>query len=160
MVSIREEVTRALADFQTSDREDKAALRARHKPLEEKEAGLIDLAAEGQLQITKIRQCLDPMTLRKAAVAEKLTRTEDRMKFGADQVLAFVNLLKRRGELHERVHEGMQRSLLLASHSKLRVYVESDGLRIESGRPDIHATLHSCSVQQRVAAADHVVGKK
>ena len=157
MVAIREEVARALADFLTSDREAKAALRAQHKSLEEEEARVIDLAAEGQLPITKIMQRLDLMTLQKAAIAEKLSRTQDRIKFGADQVLAFVDLPERPGEL---VPEGIRRDLQLAFLSKLRVDVEGDGLTIESDRTEVNATLHGQQAHQRGAAADHVVGKK
>ena len=120
-------------------------------------AGHGDHPAQGRLGAT---QCRGAAYRCPAAVAEKLARTEDRMKFGADQVLAFVDLLERPGELYERVPEGMRRDLLLAFFSKLRVYVESDGLRIESDRTGINATLHSWQAQQRVAAADHVVGKE
>lgn len=82
MQSIREEVARALDDFMESDREAKASLRAQQKTLDDQEAWLVDLAAEGQLPIAKIRQRLDLITLQKAAIAEKLTRTEMRIQVG------------------------------------------------------------------------------
>jgi site-specific DNA recombinase len=160
MAGIREEVKRALDDFQTSDRDARAALRAQQKALEEQETRLIDLAAEGQLPITKIRERLHLITLQKAAIAEKLSRTEDRMQFGAEQVLAFVDLLERPGELYERIPESMRRDLLLAFFSKLRVYDDPEGLRVESERTEINDTLHAWQAQQRQAATDHVADKK
>ncbi|WP_159824967.1 recombinase family protein [Frigoribacterium sp. 9N] len=160
MAGIREEVARALDKFQTSDREARSALRAQRKAFEDQETRLIDLAAEGQLPITKIRERLDMITLQKAAINEKLSRTEERMKFGAEQVLAFVDLLERPGELYERVPETMRRDMLMAFFSKLRVFNESDGIEIESDRTEINATLHTWQAQQRLTEVDHTVEKK
>lgn len=160
MESIREEVARALDDFMESDREAKASLRAQQKTLDDQEARLVDLAAEGQLPIAKIRQRLDLITLQKAAIAEKLTRTEMRMQVGSEQVLAFVELLEDPGKLYESVAEGTRRDLLLAFFRGLRVYEDDEGIRIERERTELNEALHAWQAQRRVAQADHITNEK
>jgi hypothetical protein len=80
--------------------------------------------------------------------------------FGAEQVLAFVDLLERPSELHERIPESMRRDLLLAFLSKLRVYDDPEGLRIDSERTETNDTPHIWQSQQHLAATDHVMAKR
>lgn len=160
MTAIREEVARALGDFQTADREARDTLKAQRKSLDEQETRLVDLAAEGQLPIAKIRQRLDLITMQKAAIAEKLSRTEDRLCFGADQVLLFLDLLERPGELYEHVPEALRRDLLLAFFDRLRVFDDVDGIGIKSDRSEMNETLHEWQSRHFLATQDDATTKK
>lgn len=102
----------------------------------------MNLAAEGQLPIAKNRQRLDTITLQNAALAEKHSSTEERLCFGAEQILAFVDLLEHPGELYERMPETLRRDLLLGLFDKLRVFDDADGVGIESDRREMNETLH------------------
>ncbi|HWH25154.1 MAG TPA: recombinase family protein [Pseudolysinimonas sp.] len=142
LVAMREEVARAVHEFQNSDREAKAALRQQKKKLEAQEERLIDLAAEGDIVIDKLRDRLDHITHQKRAISEKLAQTEDRMQYGAEQVLAYVDLLESPGDLYSKVQESTRRDLLIAFFSSLRVYVLDEGVDIQADRTEVNETLH------------------
>ncbi len=110
-------------------------------------------------QIWRARH-LDAIALQKAAIAEKLSRTEDRLRFGAEQVLAFVDLLERPGELCERVPEALRRDLLLALFDKLRMLDDVDGVGIESDRSEINETLHEWQARHFLASQEDTTTKK
>lgn len=79
LADIRDEVRRALVEMQSADIEEKDSLRARLRTLEEQEDRLIELAAEGTIASSKLRNRLESVTMQKGAIAESLARTGSRI---------------------------------------------------------------------------------
>ncbi|GFG50806.1 recombinase family protein [Mycolicibacterium agri] len=79
----QEKLDDALADAQGSEREAHAALRRRPNELNDKEARLIDLAADGTLPTVKIRAKLNEIKIARARVEAGLTTTADQLSLGA-----------------------------------------------------------------------------
>ena len=93
LVEIRDQVRHALEEMQSHEQEEKDALRIQLANLEAQEDRLIDLAADGKLHSSKLRERLEAVTMQKGAVAEKLARTGSRIQRGVDRVYASVDLL-------------------------------------------------------------------
>lgn len=110
--AIRAAVHKTVAEFQASDREVKRSLNAELKKLEAQEDRFIDLAADGTLATSKLRERLEQVSMKKGAIQEKLTHTEDRLSYGAELVLAHVYMLANPIELFNHVPDHVRRDLL------------------------------------------------
>ncbi|WJX99924.1 zinc ribbon domain-containing protein [Curtobacterium sp. 458] len=147
LADIRDEVRRALVDMQAADIEEKDALRARLRTLEEQEDRLVELAAEGTIASSKLRDRLESVTMQKGAIAESLARTGSRIQRGADMVFAYVDLLDDPAELYESIVDSAKRDLLGAFFDRIDVLVSDDDLRISPQRTEINEALHEWKSQ-------------
>lgn len=101
--AIRSEVTKTVDEFHASDREVKKSLRAELVKLEAQEDRLIELAADGSLATSKLRERHEQVSMKKGVLQEKLAHTEERLHYGAELVLAYVDMLANPIELYNRV---------------------------------------------------------
>lgn len=142
-------IAEAVDSILASDTESKAALQKEYDDLEAQEERLIELAAGGGIPTPKLRERLEQTTLRKGAVAEQLAHTTDRLKYGADTALAYLELLRDPAKLYRDAPDEVRRDLLNVFFERLRVYRESDGMRIEIERSEAGQVLHDVAVQVR-----------
>ncbi len=122
--AIRGLITATIDDMLLADRELKSQLRRQLKKLEAQEERLLDLAADATMPIAKVRAKLQETTLKKAAVSEQLQTTEDRLKYGSEKALAYIDLLREPGRLYRQSPDTARRDLLAALFSELLVYVD------------------------------------
>ena len=148
--AIRDEVHSALAALQASDQEEKESLRKELRKLEAQEERLIDLAADGTLNVEKLRQRLQDVTLRKGAIAEKLAKTAERIQHGVEKAFAYVDLLEEPGQLYQSVLDSVRRDLLGAFFKRLLVRVSDGTLEVTPERTEVNATLHAWRSQHRL----------
>ena len=160
LADIRDEVRHALEEMQSHEQEEKDALRKQLAKLEAQEDRLIDLAADGKLPSTKLRERLEAVTLRKGAVAEQLARTGESIQRGVDRVYASVDLLDKPRELYESLPDSARRNLLGAFFDRLDVLVTEDGLQLTSERTEINATFHQWQAQHDLAGAPDAEGNE
>lgn len=76
----------------------------------------------------KLQFGLEQSMLQKDSISEKLTRTEDRLKYGAEMALAFIELLRNRGEIYRAADDPVKRDLLSALFKRLLLYVDDGTL--------------------------------
>lgn len=138
--AIRDQVHSALAALHASDQEEKESLRKQLRKLEAQEERLIDLAADGTLNVEKLRQRLQDVTLRKGAIAEKLARTAERIQHGVEKAFAYVDLLEEPDQLYQSVPDSVRRDLLGASFQRLLVRVSDGNLEAIPERTEVNAT--------------------
>ncbi len=127
-------VSETIDDLLAVDRDTKAQLHRQLQKLEAQEERLIDLAADGALPLSKIRTKIEQTTLQKEAVKEQLHLTTDRLKYGAEKALAYLELLREPETLYRNASEAVRRDLLSAFFSRLIVRVEDNTVRVESER--------------------------
>ncbi|QAY74264.1 recombinase family protein [Agromyces protaetiae] len=158
--AIRAEVDKTVAEFQASDREVKKTLRAEFVKLEAQEDRLIELAADGSLATSKLRERLEQVSLKKGAIQEKLAHTEERLHYGAELVLSHVDLLANPIDLFNRVPDHVRKDLLGALFTHLVVQVDDDKITISSERAEVNDALHHWDAQRHLAAEEHTPAKK
>jgi len=159
LIEIRDQVRHALEEMQSHEQEEKDALRTQLAKLEAQEDRLIDLAADGKLPSSKLRERLEAVTLQKGAVAEKLARTGARIQRGVDRVYASVDLLEKPRELYESLPDSARRNLLGAFFTKLNVLITEDGLHLTSERTEINEAFHEWQTHHRLTSAAHTPTK-
>lgn len=126
-----------------AEREEKAHLRKQLDKLEAQEERLLELAATGSLAIGKIRERIERTSLQKEAIREKLERTIERLQYGADTALAYVELLGRPEELYRQANDATRRELLTAYFNRLYVHLNKDReVEITSERNAMNAAIH------------------
>jgi site-specific DNA recombinase len=134
-------IREAVHDLLAADRDAKAQLRQQLAKLETQEERLIDLAATGAVSVPKLRAKIEQTTLQKEAVKEKLELTGDRLKYGAEKAMAYLELLREPGELYQGASDAVRRDLLAAFFNRLIVYVEDDRIRVESDRNRVNTAI-------------------
>ncbi|MCU1470297.1 MAG: recombinase family protein, partial [Glaciihabitans sp.] len=134
-------IREAVHDLLAADRDAKAQLRQQLAKLETQEERLIDLAATGAVSVPKLRAKTEQTTLQKEAVKEKLELTGDRLKYGAEKAMAYLELLREPGELYQGASDAVRRDLLAAFFNRLIVYVEDDRIRVESDRNRVNTAI-------------------
>ena len=145
--------------MQSADIEAKESLRARLRALEDQEERLIELASEGTIASSKLRERLESVTLRKGAIIESLARTGSRIQRGADMVFAYADLLDDPAELCDSIPDSAKRELLGAFFDRIEVLVTNDNLRIAPQRTDINEALHEWQSRGRLESSAHVAQK-
>ncbi len=104
----------------------------------------------------KLRGRLNDITLQKASIKERLTKTETHLRSGAERVLAYVDLLENPGDLYTSLAGSTRRDILAAFFKRLTVFVEEDGIHIRPVRTDVNGALHdwqasTCSTNERAS---------
>jgi site-specific DNA recombinase len=148
---IRESVSAAIANILAEDRDVKTQLTRQLRKLEAQEERLIDLAATGTLPIAKIRERIEKTTLEKEAIKEQLEITIERLNYGSDTALAYIELLREPGQLYKAASDTVRRDLLTAYFTSLTVQVEDNKIRLTGERHQINAQIREISVGQQLA---------
>ncbi len=142
-------------DLLAADRDVKAQLRNQLAKLEAQEERLIDLAASGAVAVPKLRSKIEQTTLQKEAVKERLELTSDRLKYGAEKALAYLELLRDPGELYRGAPDAVRRDLLAAFFNRLIVYVEDDHIRVESDRNEVNTAIRELHARAGLTEVRH-----
>jgi site-specific DNA recombinase len=150
--AIRAEVTKTVDEFHASDRDVTKSLRAELVKLEAQEDRLIELAADGAMAINKLRERLEQVSLKKGVIKEKLIQTQERLDYGSELVLTYVDMLANPIELYNRVPDHVRRDLLGAMFTQLVEHVEDDALVIDSERIGVNGALHTWNAQRQLTA--------
>ena len=139
--AMRAGITEAIDDLLEADRQAKAALRKQLSKLEAQEDRLIELAADRTMSVPKLRAKLEQTTLQKAAVAEQLELTADRLRYGAEKAIAFIELLREPGAIFHGAPDPVRRDLLGALFSRILVHVEEPDLRTTPDRSETNVLV-------------------
>ena len=78
-------------------------------------------------------------------------QTQERLNYGAELVLAYVDMVADPIELYNRVPDHVRRDLLGAMFTQLVVHVEDDTLVIDSERTEVNGALHAWNAQRRLS---------
>lgn len=138
-----------------AENETKAGLTRKLKQLEAQEERLIDLATNGTFSIPKLRAKLEETTLQKGLVQEKLARTTDRLRYGAETALTYLQLLRNPGELYRNAPDNVRRDLIEAFFHRLRVYQDGDTVQVEAERTSVNQAFHDAAALVRAARQAH-----
>lgn len=157
---MREALTGAVDNLLAEDRDAKAQLRKQLGKLERQEERLIDLAASGTLPITKIRERIEHTTLAKAALQERLEQTADRLQYGADTAVAFMDLLASPEELYKRASDTVRRDLLLACFEHLAVFVRDERTEVAAERSKVNRAVRGLNEATQGGSAGHTAQQK
>lgn len=142
---IRDAMRKALAEAQEVDQEQKEQLRKQLKSLEDQEARLIDLAAEGAIQSAKLRERLESITIERGAVTERLAQTIERIQSSADKAFAFIDLLEDPASLYASIDNNVRRDFLTALFEKIFIRVREEDLQLNGDRTELNGTIREWS---------------
>lgn len=82
--------------------------------LENKEDRLLDLAADGTMDVEKIRERLGKIRVQKARLEERLSSTDEVVRRESQLLLNYLTLLESPGEFYAAAHDDVKRKLLRA----------------------------------------------
>lgn len=150
---IREAVTKSIANMLAEDRDVKAQLTKQLNKLEAQEERLIELAATGSLPIAKMRERIEKATLQEEAIKEKLELTADRLQYGTDTALAYIDLPREPGRLYTSASDTVRRDLLTAFFENLTVRVEDNRLQVTGTRQAVNMRVHEISAELKLSEA-------
>lgn len=142
---IEQGIADVISDIQATKRQTRDALKKQLLKLNEQEGRLIDALADGGLPVPQLRERLQQLTLKKGAVEERLARTEDSLRLGAERATAAIDLLRSPGTLYEALPEPARRELIRALFADLRVKVTDLGTETSSQRTAGNAAIHALS---------------
>lgn len=109
------------------DRQMKASLTAELRKLEDHEVRLIELAADGSVSTPKLRDKLNQITLKKGAVANKLSHTLASLNVGVETADAQLDLLDNPGKLYRGSPHHVRRDVLAGLFNKFTVHRDELG---------------------------------
>lgn len=153
-------VTEAVDDILAADKEAKAHLRKQLKKLEAQEERLINLAATGTAAIEKIHEQLEKTSLQKAAVAEKLETTAERLKYGAEMALAYLDLLREPGKIYENAPDSVRRDMLTALYSEILINAEEGAVEAEPMQSEANTLIRSMQASESPEMSQNAKKKK
>ncbi|GAB3608376.1 hypothetical protein GCM10027414_05010 [Humibacter ginsengiterrae] len=156
---MRATVKKTIDNLLAEDRDAKAQLQKELKKLESQEDRLIELAATGTLSISKIRQRIERTTLQKESIKEKLDVTADRLQYGSDTAIAYLDLLRNPGNLYRHASDTIRRDLLTAYFDRLTVRIDDHGLHVAGERARINAAVRSIQGADGLSKAEHIPNK-
>jgi site-specific DNA recombinase len=134
-----------IAELQTAERTTRDALKKQLAKLTTQEARLVDALAEGDLPVPMLRERVQDLMLQKAAIHERLTRTEEILRHGADRAKAAVELIREPGALYESLPERSRRELVQALFSRLLARVTDTDTHTQIERTAGNEALHELS---------------
>ncbi|WP_415138924.1 recombinase family protein [Microbacterium sp.] len=142
---IEEGIEAVIADLQSTERTTRDGLTKQLAKLSQQEGRLIDALADGDLPVPQLRERLQQLTLQKGAIQERLARTEDSLRHGAERAQAAVALIRDPGALYAALPETARRELIQALFSRLRAKVTDTDTRTDAQRTAGNEALHTLS---------------
>ena len=136
-----------IADLQATERESRRALRTQLAKLAEQEVRLVDAIAEGDLPVPQLRERVQQIMLQKGAIEERLARTEDSLRFGAERAQAALELVRDPGALYDALPENSRRELLQSLFTSLRAKVTKEDTKTDARRTVGNEALHTLSTE-------------
>jgi site-specific DNA recombinase len=139
------DVDDALSDFQSLERAARARLLKQLKKLDQREERLIDLAADAELNGSKLKESLRKVILEKGVIEQELKRTESDIVRGAESLNAYLRLLAQPSRMYAQVNNSARRQLLEAFFSELYADNQSDAIRAFGKKRPAVEQLHQAS---------------
>lgn len=96
---IQEGITDVLNDLQATERQTRDALKAQLTRLNQQEGRLVDALVDGDLPAPQLKEKLQQIVLSRGAVEERLSRTNESLRHGADRARTAIELLREPGTL-------------------------------------------------------------
>jgi hypothetical protein len=124
VAEMRRHVNVAVDVEQAAERSARARLTAQLKKLETQEANLIDVAADGELATTAVKERLRDIAIQRRNIIDKLSRSEEQARRQADTVLAYLDLLSRPYSFYVASDDTIKRKILEAFF--IRIWLEDD----------------------------------
>ena len=138
-------ITDVVEDLQATERQTRDTLRTQLARLKEQEGRLIDALAEGDLPVPQLRERLGQLTLQKGAVEERLARTSETLRHGAERARAAVELVRNPGGLYRALPDRSRRELIQALFRRLYANVTDIDVNAVSERTMGNKALHTLS---------------
>jgi site-specific DNA recombinase len=157
---LRDEVEQATKNNEESDREMRDNLARQLKKLEGREDGLLDLAADRELNSAKLKERLRTIALERGSIQERLERTDKDLERGASTILTYLELLAEPGNLYDRSPNNVKRQLLEAFFAALRADI-GDRIDVEGVEKEPVAELRDGAQALRTRqASDYAPSRK
>ncbi len=142
-----------LDDLQATERHTKQALTKQLAKITQQEARLVDALADGDLPVPQLREKLQQLMLQKGAVEERLARTNESLRVGADRARAAIELVRDPGALYRALPETSRREFIQALFHRLYAEVTDTDILTSKERTAGNDALHTLSTHM----GDHEV---
>ncbi len=106
-------------------------LKRQLKKLEGQEDRIIELVAEGDLPVEKLRARLRAVAMQRDHLKERLARSDEDLRAGVDNIEAYLDLLSEPGKLYDRADDLSRRQLIEAFYSSILLDV-GDDVKVEA----------------------------
>jgi site-specific DNA recombinase len=106
-------------------------LRRQLKRLEGQEDRIIELVSDGDLPVEKLKARLRALALQREHLKERLTRTEEDLRAGVENIDVYLDLLSEPGQLYDRADDLSRRQLVEAFYSTILLDVD-DEVKVEA----------------------------
>ena len=126
-----------------ADADAKLALQRELSDLEAQEERLVELAADGSISTPKLRERLEQVVMRKGVIAEKLEQSVERLHYGAETALAYLDLLRDPAELFKNAKGDVRRELLAVFYTRTRVYRVPEGVMLDVELTEVNEVFQS-----------------
>ncbi|GAB3148260.1 hypothetical protein GCM10027058_08570 [Microbacterium neimengense] len=127
-------ISAAMDDLQTIDRQAKEALTRQLTKLTQQEARLVDALADGDLPVPRLREKLQQLMLQKGVVEERLIRSDQSLRVGAERVRAAIDLLRDPGAIYRGLPDPARRELLHALFSRMYAEITETDVSLQGER--------------------------
>lgn len=97
--------------------------------------------ADGAIASTKVRDKIADLNIQRGAIEEKLSQTIERLRYGAEKLLAYVDLLEQPGKLYEHAPDTVRRELLMALFAKLFVETVDHQVDVTGSRHAVNTAV-------------------
>jgi site-specific DNA recombinase len=154
---IRSDIEAALGDVQELDRRTRANFAKEIHKLDVREEHLLDLASDGELVTSKLKERLRNIKLQRDVLKEKLERTDAQIARGAAAMLIYLEMLAHPGKLYRESTDNARRQLLEAFYVELRV---SEDTEVDASAREPVQELRDAAAAMRLAAIEKVGPQK
>ncbi len=120
------QVSVAVSKSNEIEAERRKALRRQLATAKSREGRLLDLAADGELDSSLIKERLAKVKIERAAIVDQLERTDDQLARGARNLKSALEMLTAPADLYARANENTKRLLLEAFFERLEVDMEEN----------------------------------
>ncbi|WP_373889779.1 recombinase family protein [Microbacterium sp. ASV81] len=140
-------ITDVVEDLQATERQTRDALKTQLARLSDQEARLIDALADGDLPVPQLREKLQQITLQKGAIEERLARTNETLRHGAERAGAAIELVRDPGALYAALPETSRRELIQALFRRLYANVTDKDIDTRGDRTAGNDALHGLAAR-------------
>ena len=145
LAGLRTRVSETVANAKASEVEVRASLAAQIRKLDVREERLLDLASDGELNTSKLKQRLQTVKLERDGLRERLTRTDESIARGAKTIGTYLDLLSDPGQLYDRAPDDIRRQLLDAFYEGIALDIEFEVTAKAERRASV-AELHDAEI--------------
>lgn len=153
-------ISEVIDDLQATERQSRDALRTQLAKIAQQEARLVDALADGDLPVPQLRDKLQQLMLQKGAAEERLARTDESLRVGADRARAAIDLVRDPGTLYGALPDMYRRELIQALFHRLYARVTDIDMQTNSDRTAGNEAIHALSRKIGEDAVDELEQKK